>query len=152
MIKKLFFFIILIFTLYIVLIFISPSLSDKIEWFIWLNWINNKIRDLKLNIDETYTNLPSKEQFIETYNDAKVKVEIKTMDTLSWVNDVKNTIDDVRNTLSWAANTYSEIKWSIDETKTQIESSVNAIKDTAETISNVTNTLNNTISGGLNNN
>lgn len=152
MIKKLFFIIVLILTLYIVLIFISPALADKIESTLWFEWLNEKIRTLKSSMDDTYTNIPSKDQFLNTIDEVKNQAEIKTKDALDWVNEVKNTIDWVRSTLSWAASTYSEIKWSIDETKTQIENSVTAIKDTADTINNIWQSINNTLSGTLNNN
>lgn len=152
MIKKIFFIIILVFTLYIVLIFISPALADKIESSFWFEWLNNKIRTFKSGMDDTYTNIPSKEQLLDTIDEVKKWAETKTKDALDSVNQVKNTLDDVRVTLSWAASTYSEIKWSIDETKIQIENSVTAIKNTADTISDVSQSINNTFSGNLNNN
>lgn len=152
MIKKIFFIIILVFTLYIVLIFISPALADKIESSFWFEWLNEKIRTLKSNMDDTYTNIPSKDQLLDTIDEVKKWAETKTKDALDSVNQVKNTLDDVRVTLSWAASTYSEIKWSIDETKIQIETWVNTIKDTADTISDVSQSINNVFSGSLNNN
>ncbi|MDD3793997.1 MAG: hypothetical protein PHI37_04240 [Candidatus Gracilibacteria bacterium] len=152
MIKKLFFIIVLILTLYIVLIFISPALADKIESTLGFEGLNEKIRTLKSSMDDTYTNIPSKDQFLNTIDEVKNQAEIKTKDALDGVNEVKNTIDGVRSTLSGAASTYSEIKGSIDETKTQIENSVTAIKDTADTINNIGQSINNTLSGTLNNN
>lgn len=150
MIKKLLLIILIIVTLYIISIFVSPALADKIESSLWITWFNQKIRDLKSGVDSTYTNIPSKDEFLETYDQAKIQAEIKAKEALNWVSEVKWNIDEVRSTLSWAASTYSEIKWSIDETKLQIETSVNAIKTTADTLNQVSNTINWALSGTLN--
>ena len=150
MIKKLLFIILIIVTLYIVSIFISPALADKIESSFGFTWFNQKIRDLKSWVDSTYTNIPSKEEFLETYDQAKIQAELKAKDALNWVNEVKWNIDEVRSTLSWAAKTYNEVKTSIETTKAQVETWVNAIKTTADTLNQVSNTLNWALSGTLN--
>lgn len=150
MIKKLLLIILIIVTLYIISIFVSPALSDKIESSLWITWFNQKIRDLKLGVDSTYTNIPSKDEFLETYDQAKIQAEIKAKDALNWVSEVKWNIDEVRSTLSWAASTYKEVKTSIETTKAQVETWVNAIKTTADTLNQVSNTLNWALSGTLN--
>ncbi len=150
MIKKLLLIIVIIITLYIVTIFMSPTLADKIENSFWFTWFNQKIRDLKSGADSTYTNIPSKEQFLETYDQAKIQAEIKAKEALNWVNEVKWNIDEVRSTLSWAASTYNEVKTSIETTKTQVETWVKAIKTTADTLNQVSNTLNWALSWTLN--
>jgi len=150
MIKKLLFIILIICTLYIVAIFISPTLADKIESSLWFTWFNQKIRDFKSWVDSTYTNIPSKDEFLDTYDQAKIQAEIKAKEALNWVNDVKWNIDEVRSTLSWAASTYKEVKTSIETTKTQVETWVNAIKTTADTLNQVSNTINWAFSGTLN--
>lgn len=150
MIKKLLLIILIIVTLYIISIFVSPALADKIESSLWITWFNQKIRDLKLGVDSTYTNIPSKDEFLETYDQAKIQAEIKAKDALNWVNEVKWNIDEVRSTLSWAASTYKEVKTSIETTKAQVETWVNAIKTTADTLNQVSNTLNWALSGTLN--
>ena len=150
MIKKLLLIILIIVTLYIVSIFVSPAVADKIENSFWFTWFNQKIRDLKSWVDSTYTNIPSKDEFLETYDQAKIQAEIKAKDALNWVNEVKWNIDEVRSTLSWAASTYKEVKTSIETTKAQGETWVNAIKTTADTLNQVSNTLNWALSGTLN--
>lgn len=150
MLKKLLLLLIILFTVYLILVFVSPTLADKIELFIWKQWLNEKIRSLKWNVDETYTNIPSKDEFIDTINQAKIQAEIKAKDALNWVNEVKWNIDEVRSTLSWAANTYNEVKTSIETTKAQVETWVNAIKTTADTLNQVSNTINWALSWTLN--
>lgn len=150
MIKKLLLIILIIVTLYIVSIFVSPTLADKIESSFGFTWFNQKIRDLKSWVDSTYTNIPSKDEFLETYDQAKIQAEIKAKDALNWVSEVKWNIDEVRSTLSWAASTYKEVKTSIETTKAQVETWVNAIKTTADTLNQVSNTLNWALSGTLN--
>ncbi len=150
MIKKLLFIILIVITLYLVSIFISPTLADKIENSIWVTWFNQKIRDLKSWVDSTYTNIPSKDEFIDTLNQAKNQAEIKAKDALNGVSEVKWNIDEVRSTLSWAANTYNEVKTSIETTKAQVENGVNTIKTTADTLNQVSNTINWALSWTLN--
>lgn len=138
--------------LYIIAIFNFPIVANNIEKTIWLNWFNQKIRDFKETFDHTYTNIPTTEQFKETYNNTVNSAWNITKDAVWSVNDFKNSVDEIRWTLSWAVNTYKEVKTTIDETKTQVENWVNALKTTADTINWVWFSIQNTMSWTLNNN
>lgn len=140
-IKNFFLFLIVIFTIYIVLIFTSPVLANKIESFFWFNWFNSFVIDFKKTLDSTATNIPTKEEFKNTYNNAlSWAVQIK-WDAVTWIETIKEGVDNVRWTLNTTVEKIEEVKTSVNETKAQIENTVDVIKQTWNTISDLTNSF-----------
>lgn len=133
--------IIVIFTIYILLIFTSPVLAKKIESFFWLNWFNDFIIDFKNTLDSTATNIPTKDEFKGTYNNAlSGALQIK-WDAIIWIETIKDWVDNVRWTLNTTVEKIEEVKTSVNETKAQIENTVDVIKQTWNTISDLTNSF-----------
>lgn len=151
LIKKIFFLFIIIFTFYIIAVFNLPAIANNIEKTLWINWFNNYIRDLKWNFDEMVTNIPSKEEFKETYNQAlSWALQIK-WEAVTWIETIKDWVDNVRWTLHWAWEKIDWVRENITETKSQIQNTVDAIKETSNSISDLTNSFTDNTSTWSNN-
>jgi hypothetical protein len=68
MIKKILWFLVIIFVLYLLLIFIYPNFADNIESKLGIQPFNNSIRNFKTKLDNIYTNLPTKDEVKDAYN------------------------------------------------------------------------------------
>lgn len=140
-IKNLFLFLLVLFTIYIILIFTSPLLANKIESFFWFNWFNAFVVDFKNTLDSTATNIPTKDEFKNTYNQAlSWALQIK-WDAVTWIESIKDSVDNVRWTLNTTVEKIDEVKTSVHETKSQIENTVDVIKQTSSTITDLTNSF-----------
>jgi len=135
--KKFFLILLIIFVLYIVSIFKLPSFS----WFIWnILWIekfNEFIVSFWTTYNDVVTDIPSKEQVLDTYNK-----------TLSWAIDIKNTIidwldttkwyvDEIRLSLSWSEDKIDEFKQSITDLKDTYDDTKVIITETVDTVSEI---------------
>ncbi|MDR2411962.1 MAG: hypothetical protein LBD88_05405 [Candidatus Peribacteria bacterium] len=68
MIKKILWFLVIVFVLYILLIFTYPNLADKIENKLGIKSFNEFIRNFKTTLDDICTNLPTKDEVKNAYN------------------------------------------------------------------------------------
>jgi hypothetical protein len=68
MIKKIFWFLVIVFVSYILLIFTYPSLADNIESKLGIKPFNEFVRNFKATVDDIYTNLPTKDEVKDAYN------------------------------------------------------------------------------------
>ena len=130
-IKKIFWFIILIFVLYIILIFVKPAFADQIADLLWIKSFNEKIRIIKNWIDVLSTKIPSEEEITDWINTTKEKIE-----------DVKDTINDIRETTKDLKEKYEETKEFIDETKEKIDTVKDKLNDLEEIWEGITNLVN----------
>ena len=130
MIKKIFLSLLIIFILYILIIFNIPSLWLKIENILWINWFNNFILKSKKTYDETVTNIPTKEEVIETYDTVySWAVELKN-NLKEWLDNTKKQVDNIRETLQETKDNYYELKENINEAKDFIENASWTLKNT----------------------
>ena len=131
LLKNIFWFILLIFIVYIMIIFIKPSISDKIWEIIWIQVFNEKVLEIKEKMDYFSTKIPTKEELTDAYSWAKDKI-----------GDVKENIDKVRESADKLEDKYNEAKDFIDETWDKIDKvkeSLNDIEQIGEDISNIVN-------------
>ena len=133
MLKKIFWFLVMIFVLYVILIFTMPSFADRFgnEKF------NIFIRDFKNTIDEIYTNLPTKEEWQNLWNQTLSGAENLKNNVIDWANSLKDWVDEVRKNLSWAVDKYEEVKNDVDEAKKSLQDWVDKVKDITDTINSV---------------
>lgn len=125
MIKKIFWFIIILLIIYLLLIFKAPTVATQIEKILQIEWFNEKVINFKKTFDELITNIPSKEEVQGSLNG-----------TLDMIDSTKEKIDDLRlkaweyekkynetiNYISWATSKVDEFKDKINEA-TQLISS-----------------------------
>lgn len=136
MIKKFLLSIIILFIWYILLIFTAPNVAWAIEKFLWIDWFNSSIIELKEIFNEKSTNIPSTDELLSWAIDIKNTI-------VDWVDTTKEKIDTVRETLSWVENTYNEIKEWYNEVKNFIDTNswkIEEIKTVIDTISELNNT------------
>ncbi len=112
--KKILWLIILCVTIYGILIFIQPEITDWIEDVLWFSGFWDKVRGNLWTINETVTDIPSISEFQSWAIDIRNKVT-------DWIQTTKDTIDTVRSTLSWAEDTYNKAKDVITETTETID-------------------------------
>lgn len=125
-IKKIFLLLIIIWTSYMILIFLSSNIADWIWNIFWIKSFNERIRWNAWNINKLSNNIPDAEKIKEWYNKALIKVKEYKKNIVNWIDQTKNTIDDFRVTMSWAEDTYNKAKWVLGDTI----KSANHIKDT----------------------
>lgn len=140
MLKNILLWIVIMFVWYILLIFTSPKIAWNIANILGLNWFNEFVLKLKSGYDQTVTNLPTKEEVLDTYEKVySWAIEVKT-NVKNWINTTKNTIDDIRETLSWAEDTFNDIKDWVNKAKDFIETASWTLNNTVETIDNFSET------------
>ena len=112
--KKIFWIIVLLVTVYGIAIFMKPAITDKIESTLWFEGFWEKLRWNLGFINKTVTDIPSLSEIQSWALDIRDKVA-------DWIQTTKDTIDTVRSTLSWAENTYNKAKDVFDETTQTID-------------------------------
>jgi chromosome segregation ATPase len=125
---------------YLLMIFIFPWTSKKIENTIWLDWLNESVVEVKSKIDKVSTDS------LELYN-----TTIETTDNLvdhffHWLKIIKNNIDKLRLSLSEKKETAKKLKDSYNDIKERIDTAswiINDTKDTIDTINKVKESLTN---------
>lgn len=90
-INKIFAFIILFLWIYIILLFLNKDFVTKIEQFLWISSVNEKIFDFKENIDKISTNKANIEESLETLDKTREAVENKKRQIKS---EIKNALDN----------------------------------------------------------
>ena len=147
--KKLICLLIIIVVGYILLVFTFPDLANKLWTTLHLQKVNTFLVSFKNVLNETVTQMPEKQDFVNTYNQTlsgatKVWEWVKT-----WVDAVKEKIDNLRKTLSGAENqadalkdSYNKAKQIIDTTATQIEEAKKVANDINAISNNIINVVN----------
>ncbi len=140
MLKKIYLWLIIIFVSYILLIFLVPSVTTIIDRLIWINWFTENVRKIKSVIDDSYENLPSKEEVVDKYNKAySWAVEIKE-NVEEWIEFTKDKIDTAREVLSWAEDTYNKAKDTYDDAIEFIDKANDKISETKEKVDKINET------------
>lgn len=149
--KKIFWFIILLWTLYIILVFLATDSVKKIEKIVWGEGTAQKIVDMKNVFNDITVDVPTQNELSEQYN-STVKSVVNIKDTIiDWIDTTKGTIDSVRETLSWAEDTYNQVKDTYDQAKEVIDSTTKTLsnlQDKAGEIKKIVNDASNTVSSG----
>ncbi len=138
--KKLILLLVIFATLYIVAVFQFPELTDKMG----LSDINNQIRDGKDTYDNVVTDIPTKNEVVDTYGQA-FSWAVDIGNTIKWKIDItKDKIDTVRGTLWEAEQKYNDIKQTVEETKQFIDTTsekIEEIKWTVEKVSEISDKI-----------
>lgn len=130
--KKFLLIVICVISIYILLIFLSPETSSKIESLLWFSWTTDKIHSFKKTFDWAITDVPSAQEFKSW--------AIDIWNTLKWSLDTtKSKIDSVRSTLSWAQDSLNS---TLDTFDTAVETVKNA-KETVDGLNEKTDSLKN---------
>ena len=126
--KKIFWLIVLLWTWYIISIFLAPSLADKIWDLLWIKSFNEQIRNKWWDLNKISTNIPDSKELQDWYDNAIKKASEFKDSVVNWIEATKNEIDWVRATLSGAEDTYNKAK--------------DVFEDATETIDKIKWTLN----------
>ena len=129
--KNIVWFIILIFVLYMMLIFIKPTIANKIAEIIGIKTFNEKVIEIKNKMDYASTKIPTKDDLESAYSWAKEKVE----DIKEGINDLRDTADDIK----WK---YDDAKEFIDETWEKIDNVKDSLNDLENLWENISNSVN----------
>jgi hypothetical protein len=135
MIKKIFWFLIFVFVLYILAIFSLPTLADRIWEALKIEKFNEQVRWFKKKLDEVYTNLPSKEEWKDTWNKVlSGAIDLKNK-VLSWAESIKWVIDDTRETVNDYANTLTGAIQDVKKVKEQADWIIKDIENISNSVS-----------------
>jgi len=126
--KKIIWFIILVFIIYIVLIFIKPTIANKIATNLGIKNFNEKVLEIKKKLDYISTKVPTKEELTWAYSWAKNKIS-----------KIKDKIDNIRNTAEDLENKYENAKEFINETWKKIEKAKETLNNLQEIWSDLQN-------------
>ncbi len=116
--KKIIWLIVLLFMLYIVMIFMKPTITNEIAKKLWLENFNKNVVDIKNKLDYISTKVPTKQEIEKAYSWAKTKIS-----------DIKENIDNVRKTAKQIEEKYDEAKQFIDKTWEKIEKVKQTVND-----------------------
>jgi len=131
-------------TSYTVAVFQVPEVADKLWSMVWLEELNEKIRDGKNTYDTVVTDIPSKTDLLDTYSWALNDAKDLTNDLKNKVDITKNKIDDVRWTLGEAEQKYNDIKQTVEDTKEFIDTTtqkIDEVKWTLEQVSEISDKI-----------
>lgn len=103
--KKILLALIIIIVAFLLLIFQAPAVTSSIEKIIGMDWLTDSIRGFKSTVDTVSTNIPTKEDLVNTYNQLSSGAIEWTQQVVETVNETKAKIDEVRETLSGAQET-----------------------------------------------
>lgn len=149
MLKKIFWWFIVLFILFILAVFHAPKIAEWISEMIWVPNVPQKIESFKVWFDEMVTRVPTQQELEDTYNKTvSWALDIKNT-VIDWVHTTKDTIDNVRETLSWAEQKVEELKDTynktveiIDQAGQKVNEVKQVIEDTNQVIENVQNIWN----------
>lgn len=147
--QKIFWWAVLIFTLFVVSVFKAPEIADSIGNTFGFPNFTEKIREFKSWFDGVVTHVPSQQEIQNALAETK-SWAIKLKDGfIDWVEITKDKIDTVRETLSWAEQKIEDAKDAynktidfIDETGNKINEVKQTIEDTSKVIEDVQNLWN----------
>ncbi len=124
-------------TVYVLLIFMAPQITSKIEETIWIDGLTESITDFKWNLDESVTDIPTKDELKDAYNKAySWALEYKEQFDL-WVEKTHEKVDDIRDTLKKAEDTYNTVKDSYEQTKQTLENTKKILDESRQALENI---------------
>lgn len=138
MLKKIYFFLVIIIVGYALLAYNFPTKVQLVEDFFWLPHLSQGIISFKSTFDDTVTNIPTKEELEQAYTtiySGAVEYSEKAKEGLDIT---KWKIDEVRQTLSGAGDVYIEGKALIEQTGETIDAIwqvVDAVQKVQEEVS-----------------
>lgn len=144
MLLKLILILVIASTSYTVAVFQAPEIADQIGAMVWLEELNQKIRDGKNTYDTVVTDIPSKTDLLDTYSWALGDAKDLTSDLKDKIDLTKDKIDTVRGTLWEAEQKYNDIKQTVDDTKEFIDTTtqkIDQVKWTLEQVSEISNKI-----------
>jgi len=112
--KKIFWLIILLITVYGIGIFLKPTITDWIEKNLWFEGFWEQMRWKLWFINKTVTDIPSLWEIQSWALDIKDKIT-------DWIQTTKDTIDTIRSTAWEAEDTYNKARDVFDETTETID-------------------------------
>lgn len=137
MIKKIFWSVILLGTLYTAGAFYSPTLVAPLWDMIGLSGYNTFIKSFKGNLDQVSTDIPSQNEFLDTGKMA-MSWALDIKDKVVWgISTTKDTIDTIRETASGAEATYKDVKNTFDQAKEVVEGTTEKIQQVKNTLDDV---------------
>lgn len=145
---------VMVIILFVLTVFKAPDLAKSISELAGFPNLPANIISIKTTFDWVITDIPTKEELENQYNEAlSWAIELKGK-IVDWVQSTKNTVDDLRETMSWAEQkiedikeTYNDAKEFVDEAGKKIEETKKIIEDTSRVINEVQNIGNMTNTG-----
>ena len=121
MIKKIFLFLVILAVVFIVLAFQVPTVTKNIESTLGMSGITDKILNFKGTYDHVVTDIPGKQDVVNTYNTlASGAIDAKNT-VVDTANTTKQKVDEVRKTLSGAQDTVNDTIKTAQKTKEDLE-------------------------------
>lgn len=146
MLKKIFWWMIVLIILFVLTVFKAPDLANSIAELAGFPNLPTNIISIKSTFDWAVTDIPSQSELEEHYNEALSWAIIIKWQIIDGVQTTKDTVDDLRETLSWAEQkiedikeTYDDAKEFVDEASAKIEATKKIIEDTTKVINEVQN-------------
>lgn len=125
--KKLIYFILSIFVIYVLWVFLFPKTLYPISEKLWLTWFNKWVIAIRKDFNDFITNF----DVFSKYGDTKDKtLEIK-QNIETQVNDTKTKIEEVQNNVDNVTNSITETKDSINKTVDSINQLQNSVVNVA---------------------
>lgn len=121
MIKKLALLCIIIGVWLIVLVFQAPETASKLEQILWMKGITSSILEFKGTVDKVATDIPTKNDLINTYNSLSSGALDAKNTVVDTANTTKQKVDDVRKTLSGAQETVTDTIETVQKAKEDLE-------------------------------
>lgn len=145
--KKILLMLVILITIYILIVFKVPELWKSLGELFWTTNFNEFILKHSDTFNKTVTDIPTKDELIDTYNKAySWAIDIKD-NVIDWAETVKSTIDDIRVTLSWAEDKINNVKDKYDQAKDFIDSNswrIQELQNSIDNIREINDSLNNT--------
>ncbi len=126
--KKLFWIILIIITIFGISLFLAPNITNSIEKALWFSWFWDKIRNIWWGFGKTMSDIPNADELKKWYQDA-----------LSWATDLKHKVVNGIQTTKDTIDTVRATAWDAEDTYNKAK---DVIKDTTDTIDKIKWTLN----------
>ncbi len=135
--KKLLLILLIFFLFYIISIFKFPAFAVIVWTLLWTENFNEFMLKFSDTYNEVVTDIPSKDEVLDTYNKTISWAIIVKDKIVNWLDTSKSFIDEVRVTFSWSEEKINEIKENIDSIKDTYEDTKEIIDDTVSNISEI---------------
>lgn len=147
--KNFFLSLLIIVVVYILIVFTLPDVATKLWTVLHLQGFNNFLISFKQGLNATATQMPQKQDFINTYNKTLSGATEVGNGVKDWVDIVKDKIDNLRVTLSGSQDqtdalkaSYEKAKEIITTTAQQIEAAQKVANDINNISTNIINAVN----------
>ena len=131
--KKFLLILLIFFVFYIISIFKFPAFAVIVWTLLW----TEKFNEFMLKFSDTYNDVPSKEEVLDTYNKTVSWAIIIKGKIVDWLDTTKSFIDEVRVTFSWSEEKIKEMKENIDSIKDTYEDTKEIIDDTVSNVHDI---------------